>query len=342
MAHNLNKAIAIIIQQSGMQAVAPLLSDMDRRQLEQWNRVVPAQVEQCVHELIAERCRARPHAPAVCAWDGEFTYGELERLSSALAAHLARLGVGPEVFVPLMFEKSRWTTVAMLGVMKAGGAFVLLDPSHPQARLTAICRAVSAGVIVASRPQAARAEQLGKQVVFIGPDDLRDLDNTATGVRHLVMPDAALYAVFTSGSTGKPKGAVVTHTAYCTGAMSHSQAFDLSATSRAFQFSSYAFDASIVEQLTTLLVGGCICIPSDADRQNNIEAAVGRLGVTWAMVAVHIEGTGSGQSLGSQDPGPDRGASDVDRYQQMGWPSGLEERIRSGGMFSMFHCAISD
>ncbi|PKX91280.1 uncharacterized protein P174DRAFT_506779 [Aspergillus novofumigatus IBT 16806] len=284
MAHNLNQAIAIIIQQSGMQAVAPLLSDMDRRQLEQWNGIVPARVERCVHELIAERRRAQPHAPAVCAWDGEFTYGELDRLSSALAAHLARLGVGPEVFVPLLFEKSRWTTVAMLGVMKAGGAFVLLDPSHPRARLATICQAVSAGVIVASVLQAATAEQLGKQVLFIGPGNLEDLANTATWVGPRVVPDVALYAVFTSGSTGKPKGAVVTHAAYCTSAMSHSRAFGLSATSRAFQFSSYAFDASIVEHLTTLMVGGCICIPSDADRQNNIEVAAGRMGVTWAMV----------------------------------------------------------
>jgi non-ribosomal peptide synthetase component F len=86
----------------------------------------------------------------VCAWDGDLTYGELDALSSALAEHLAERGVGPEVFVPLCFEKSRWTIVAMVGVMKAGGMFVLLDPSHPAARLRGICRDVSATLIMAS------------------------------------------------------------------------------------------------------------------------------------------------------------------------------------------------
>ncbi|KAJ5642798.1 hypothetical protein N7490_006798 [Penicillium lividum] len=100
-----------------------LLSKADMLKLEEWNRVVPD----------------RPDAPAVCAWDGDLTYGELDALSSVLAAHLAERGVGPEIFVPLCFEKSRWTTVAMLGVMKAGGAFVLLDLSHPPARLRGIC-----------------------------------------------------------------------------------------------------------------------------------------------------------------------------------------------------------
>ncbi|KAJ5642799.1 acetyl-CoA synthetase-like protein [Penicillium lividum] len=111
----------------------------DQRQLQEWNRTVPARVNRCVHMLVEERCRAQPDAPAVCAWDGDLTYGELDALLSVLAAHLAERGVGPEIFVPLCFEKSRWTTVAMLGVMKAGGAFVLLDLSYPPVRLRGIC-----------------------------------------------------------------------------------------------------------------------------------------------------------------------------------------------------------
>ncbi|KAK1142664.1 Nonribosomal Peptide Synthase (NRPS) [Aspergillus melleus] len=282
MAHNLNTAINMIIQQSEMPAVAPLLSEMDRRQLAQWNGVVPARVERCVHELIRERCWAQPMAPAVCAWDGEFTYGELDRLSSALAAHLASLEVGPEVLVPVMFEKSRWTPVAMLGVMKAGGAFVLLDPSHPPARLQGICQAVSASVVVASAAQAPIAEQWARRVVMVGTDGMVWRSSNGPLDRPLVSPDNALYAVFTSGSTGTPKGALITHSAYCTSALAHSHAFGLSANSRAFQFSSYAFDVSILEQLTTLVVGGCICIPSDADRLNRIQSAASELGVTWA------------------------------------------------------------
>ncbi|KAF4227954.1 hypothetical protein CNMCM8980_007023 [Aspergillus fumigatiaffinis] len=258
------------------------LSPEDRAQLQRWNGVVPARVERCVHELIAERCQTQPDAPAVCAWDGDFTYGELDRRSSALAAHLARLGVGPEVFVPLLFEKSRWTAVAMLGVMKAGGAFVLLDPSHPRARLQDICQIVSAGVVVASASQAPTAEQWAGRVVTVGTDEIVWRSSRRSFKRSSVAPGNALYAVFTSGSTGSPKGAVITHSAYCTSAISHSRAYGLSADSRVFQFSSYAFDASILEQLTTLFVGGCVCIPSDADRQNHMGVTARQLRVTWA------------------------------------------------------------
>ncbi|KAM4058623.1 AMP-binding enzyme [Hirsutella rhossiliensis] len=107
-------------------------------------------VKQCIHDVISHQARARPNAPALCAWDGELTYGELDDLSSRLAGHIAGLGVGPEVVVPLCFEKSLWTTVAMLGVLKAGGAFVLLDPGLPERRLEKLCQQMHATIAITS------------------------------------------------------------------------------------------------------------------------------------------------------------------------------------------------
>lgn len=271
-----------------MQADAPLLSEMDRRQLEDWNRVVPARVEGCVHHLIAEQCRALPDAPAVCAWDGDFTYSQLDRESSALAAHLAGLGVRPEVFVPLLFEKSRWTTVAMLGVMKAGGGFVLLDPSHPRARLQSICRAVSADIAIASASQAAIAEQFVTRVVALGLDKTRCCESHSDQMAPSVAPNNALYAVFTSGSTGVPKGAIVTHACFSTGALSYALSLGLTHKSRVFQFSSYAFDNSISDILTTLLVGGCVCIPSESARRNYLAKAIQDLKATLCFLTPSV------------------------------------------------------
>ncbi|KAE8155605.1 acetyl-CoA synthetase-like protein [Aspergillus tamarii] len=250
------------------------LSPEDQHQLIQWNRDVPERVNRCVHDLIWERCLAQPDAPAVCAWDGDLTYGELDQLSSTLAGHLASLGVGPEVFVPLCFEKSRWTTVAMVGVMKAGGAFVLLDPSHPLARLQEICRAVSAKLIVTSMQNETLAASLAGRAITAGNDQTTwRLDDRQT-LSSSVTPDNAVYAVFTSGSTGTPKGVVIQHSAYCTGALSHGQAVGLGKDTRVFQFSSYAFDNSISDNMTTLLMGGCVCVPSEAARWNNIPQAM--------------------------------------------------------------------
>ncbi|KAL7773160.1 hypothetical protein CFE70_003124 [Pyrenophora teres f. teres 0-1] len=84
----------------------------DRQQLWAWNQDVPPAIEQCVHDLFAKQARARPNAPAIFAWDGELTYGELDALSTKLAGHLTQLGVKPEDVVPLCFEKSMWTLVA--------------------------------------------------------------------------------------------------------------------------------------------------------------------------------------------------------------------------------------
>jgi non-ribosomal peptide synthetase component F len=128
-----------------------MLTPADYKVLWEWNREVPMAVERRIHEVFAEQACARPEAPAICGWDGELTYEELESLSTRLAHHLVELGVVPEMVVPLYFEKSMWTTVAILGVLKASGAFLLLDPLLPAARLEMLCRKIHATIGVASR-----------------------------------------------------------------------------------------------------------------------------------------------------------------------------------------------
>ncbi|KAF7449952.1 EntF, Non-ribosomal peptide synthetase modules protein [Pyrenophora tritici-repentis] len=110
---------------------------------------------------------ARPTAPAICAWDGEMTYGELDALSSRIAGHLVELGVKPEVIVPLCFEKSMWTVVAMLAVLKAGGAFAPLDPEHPASRHEEIFRQTKARVVLASERHTSLCKRDGRAVVTV-------------------------------------------------------------------------------------------------------------------------------------------------------------------------------
>ncbi|KAJ0327593.1 hypothetical protein KNSL1_013815, partial [Colletotrichum chrysophilum] len=144
-----------------------MLTPQDRSRIWAWNDTVPPAVERCIHELFGDRARARPDAPAVCAWDGELTYSELDGLSTGLARELIARGVGPEILVPLCFEKSLWTTVAILGVLKAGGAFVLLDPSHPVTRLRGICESVQAQLVLTSALRQEVAAHLGPRVFVL-------------------------------------------------------------------------------------------------------------------------------------------------------------------------------
>ncbi|GAA82422.1 nonribosomal peptide synthetase [Aspergillus luchuensis IFO 4308] len=269
----------------------------DMAELRKWNGQPPALVEQCAHELIYQRTLAQPKAPAVCAWDGEFSYQELESHAEKLARRLVSIGVGPETFVPLYFEKSRWTTVAILAVLKAGGAFALLDPSNPMDRLQKLCHEMRASILLCSEANARSASQLGPlQAVILG-SHYNELV-TAEGPLNTspATPSNAMYLVFTSGSTGKPKGAVITHGGWCTMAQAICPKSCLSPESRVLQFSAYACDASIFDNLATLVAGGCICVPSQQDCLSNLTGAIADFKANWALMTPTVARTLNAQT----------------------------------------------
>ncbi|PYH46504.1 amino acid adenylation [Aspergillus saccharolyticus JOP 1030-1] len=257
----------------------PTISSEDYAQVLEWNHEVPINVRARVQDLIAKETLAHPESPAVCAWDGDFTYQELDTLSSHLAAHLTQLGVGPETFVPIVFEKSKWNMVATLGIIKAGGAFVPLDPGHPIPRLQEICRQTKAKVTVASSQTAPLATSLAPVVVRVGEEDLTWRENDGIVPEPSAGPDNALYAIFTSGTTGRPKGAVLEHRQFCSIVGPMMERTGLNRDSRAFQFSSHAFDLSVSDILATLVAGGCVCIPSDLDRTSNLAGSANTMKV---------------------------------------------------------------
>ncbi|PFH58666.1 hypothetical protein XA68_13399 [Ophiocordyceps unilateralis] len=265
-----------------------LLGPRSRQQVWQWNQRVPARIDRCAHDLIRERNLERAEEPAVCAWNGDFSHGELDQKASQVAAHLVREhGVEPGVFVPVYFEKSRWTIVAILAILKSGGAFVLMDPSHPAQRLSEICRDVGAAIVVTSESKATDAAELGPQVIVIGDGEFAWKE--AEPLNELrARPSDPIYAVFTSGSTGKPKGAIMTHAAWCTSAEANRIGLFVESRSRVLQFASYAFDISIADMLLTLLAGGCVCVPSDEDRQSDLMGAINNLEANWACLTPSI------------------------------------------------------
>ncbi|KAK2922803.1 Polyketide synthase, phosphopantetheine-binding domain [Fusarium oxysporum f. sp. vasinfectum] len=258
------------------------LTTGDRQLLWMWNREVPPAVERCVHDLFIEQARARPDAPAIHAWDGEMTYSELDELSSRLAGHLVDLGIKTEDIVPLCFEKSIWTVVAMLAVLKAGGAFTPLDPEHPRSRHEEILKQTRATVVLTSAQYAAYWGNSNCTVVAISSSSARQLPIIKYDSPLNILPNHPAYILFTSGSTGIPKGVVLEHQAVCTGCLGHGKAYQLSSTTRFLQFAAYTFDVSITEILTTLLYGGTICVPSETRRRNNLTEAINELGANCA------------------------------------------------------------
>ncbi|RAL01226.1 amino acid adenylation [Aspergillus ibericus CBS 121593] len=254
-----------------------------------WNQKLPDPVNRCVHETIHELSLAQPEAPAVAAWDNNLTYSELDRISSSWAQHLIHRGVRPETFVPVYSDRSSWVIVAALAVLKAGGAFILLDHTHPKERLHDMLQNdFSCPVILTSAKHAEVAAFIAPEPIVM--EDLQRQPVQGTLSLAAVNPACAAYAVFTSGSTGKPKGCVIEHRSFHSAIEAQRKAFQVEDRSRVLQFSSYAFDACIIEIFTTLLAGGCICVPTEDDRQK-VEDTIQKYKITWAILVTSIART---------------------------------------------------
>lgn len=253
------------------------LSDHHKRQIATWNLNLPFRINDCIHEIIEREAKERPESQAICAWDEDFTYAQLNGMASKLADHLIRLGVVAETLVPLCFDKSAWTIISMLAVLKAGGGCVPLDATHPKSVLHDRILDVGARVIITSPGRAHLFEDIVPHVVSVSRQFMQTLPVDSRKSYRISRPSNTAFIIFTSGSTGKPKGVVLEHSAFVTSATFHGSALGMNNTTRSFQFSAYTFDLSLEEIFTTLLHGGCVCVPSDHDRMNNLAAAINAL-----------------------------------------------------------------
>ncbi|KAL4874539.1 hypothetical protein BJY04DRAFT_224919 [Aspergillus karnatakaensis] len=263
-----------------------MVSQEDYSQIMSWNHKLPVVEERCVHEIIRDRVLATPNAPAICSWDGDFTYAEVDELSNRFARHLVSLGVGPETLVPHCFSKSAWTVIAMLAIIKAGGACVALDPGHPVDRLQAIIDDAGADLVVTTPEHSHLFKRVINKVVALSPQFFQSNDDLPAAE---ALPPRAerknpVFVLFTSGSTGKPKGIVIEHGMFASSAAAHSRAFGITAQSRVFQFAAHTFDVSVSDIFTSLMKGACICIPSDLERMNNVASAINRTRANYAFL----------------------------------------------------------
>ncbi|KAH7330552.1 nonribosomal peptide synthetase [Rhexocercosporidium sp. MPI-PUGE-AT-0058] len=248
----------------------------------------------CIHDLILEHVRTRPDAPAVNAHDGDFTYGDLDGLATKLSKHLVDLGVGFGTFVPTLFEKSKWTQVAVMAILKAGGAFVMLDPAHPPNRNRLICQKVRASIALAS-PSSHHVLRTadGPDIIVLNEDLISSISvSTSTTPLPTPTPSTCAYVLFTSGSTGMPKGALLEHRSFAAAACNIARTTNMSPQTRTLQFGSYSFGAAVVEIFTTLIAGGCVCVPSDMQRMSgDLPAFTTTYRVNWAFMTPSLART---------------------------------------------------
>jgi non-ribosomal peptide synthetase component F/aryl carrier-like protein len=271
-----------------------------------WNRCLPQTYPMCIHEEIANQAHQAPFKDAICSWDGNLTYIQLDEYSTALALELGQKGIQSHDFIAVCFEKSRWAAVATLAVMKAGATFVMIDPALPLARLENMVTQINAQAILTSRNQISLTSSLAVADMTIPVPLVVDLNTFAITKKAEISttltkvdPATLMYIIFTSGSTGEkispmlvesltnrdtgtPKGVKISHESYTSSAFPRSQAVGYTNKSRVLDFASYAFDVSIDSMFLTFMRGGTLCIPSDEDRMNDINKVIREMRVNYA------------------------------------------------------------
>ncbi|MFY0565974.1 non-ribosomal peptide synthase/polyketide synthase [Archangium lansingense] len=239
-----------------------LLSEAERLQvLGEWNRTPGFPPEQPVHRLIEAHAHLTPHAPAVRFGDELLTYSQLNSRANQLARHLRRLGVGPEVLVSLCLERSVELVVSMLATLKAGGAWLSLDPSLPSERLDFIASDALSPVLLTHSSLEHLLDRRG--FVFLFDEHWERVELESEDDLNLSVDGGNLaYVIYTSGSTGRPKGTLLTHGGLANTALQAARAHGYRPDSRVLQFASTSFDASVCEVFSSLVAGACLCLAS--------------------------------------------------------------------------------
>jgi amino acid adenylation domain-containing protein len=264
--------LLLSLTQAGERAIGNLRLASEDELAEQgrWNATrTPFPEQWTIHELIQARTAAAPEAAAVVFGEERLSLSELGARANVLARRLRSAGVGPDQLVGVCLTRSTELVVALLAVLKAGGAYLPLDPDYPNERLRFMVTDGGVDLVLTQRQLEPRLDGLGAQRWCLdvpgafsaaSPDETRDLPN----VTH---PDHLAYCIYTSGSTGLPKGCGNTHRALHNRLRWMQETYGLSSEDRVLQKTPFSFDVSVWEFFWPLFSGAAIVMaPPGAQR----------------------------------------------------------------------------
>jgi non-ribosomal peptide synthetase component F len=238
----------------------PVLTEQEKYQiLVEWNNTtVDYPQHLCIHELLAAQVEKTPDNIAV-VFDGQkLTYQELNHQANKVAHYLQSLGVGTEVLVGISVERSLEMIVGLLGILKAGAAYLPLDPTYPKERLSFMLSDSQVQVLLTQQKFVESFADSGAKTVCLDQDwELITRQNQENPTSDVTAEDLA-YVIYTSGSTGTPKGVMIQHRGVCNLAQAQVKLFGVNQNSRVLQFASFSFDASVWEIVMALCSGASL------------------------------------------------------------------------------------
>ncbi|KAJ4118835.1 hypothetical protein NW768_010573 [Fusarium equiseti] len=248
----------------------PSLSPGNLAEIMKWNRT-PVQSEgRLIDDVFREQAQKHAKSLAVEAWDGSLTYAELDDMSDRVANQLSMKGVTDGALVAFVFEKSLWTIVSILGILKAGAVSIPISADDPPARKQQVISSAGINVILASTTAYAECAGLASNVREISASAVKEMppvdysNDTERG------PSDLAFVIYTSGSTGLPKGVMLEHRNLASAFKLFIDRVGYKAGERTLQFSAHVWDMHLGETFTCLLSGGTLCVPSEEQRKSSL------------------------------------------------------------------------
>jgi pristinamycin I synthase-3/4 len=211
--------------------------------------------DQTLDQLVMAQAQRRPDATALRCGTATMSYGELDRLSNGLALQLQAMGVGPDVIVGICAERSMALIVGVLGILKAGGTYLPIDPAYPSDRIAYMLDDARCPIVLAT--ETARDQLPATAAIVIPLETIQPANNPP---QNPAKPHNLAYVIYTSGSTGKPKGVMVPHRAPVNHMIWMQHAFPLQLGDAVLFKTSPSFDASVWEIFDALVQGGTMVI----------------------------------------------------------------------------------
>ncbi len=212
------------------------------------------------------------------------SYRELDSRSNQLAHHLRALGAGPETIVGLCVERSFDMVIALVGILKAGAAYLPLDPDYPQERLAFMLADAKAPILVTQSALRDRLPEHRARVVDLDTDRASIERQPDTPLPGRIDPATAAYVIYTSGSTGQPKGVAVTHAGIPNLAAFEADRFGMGPATRVLQFASLSFDAALWEISSTLAAGATLVLSREKLSGTSLATLIREQNVTQATL----------------------------------------------------------